>query len=70
MLEKLKELALRYEDLEFQLSRPDVYGDAEKLRSINRELKELGPVVEAYRAYIFGWCPFYEQQCCCRKGHE
>jgi len=52
MLEKLKELALRYEDLEFQLSRPDVYGNAEKLRSINRELKELGPVVEAYKAYV------------------
>lgn len=52
MLEKLKELALRYEDLEFQLSRPDVYGNAEKLRSINRELKELGPVVEAYKAYL------------------
>ena len=51
MLEKLKALALRYEDLEMQLSEPSVYGDAEKLKSINRELKELGPVVEAFRAY-------------------
>lgn len=51
MLEKLKALALRYEDLEAQLSQPSVYGDAEKLKCINRELKELGPVVEAYRAY-------------------
>jgi len=51
MQEKLKTLALRYEDLEFQLSQPAVYGNSEKLRSINRELKELGPVVEAYRAY-------------------
>ena len=51
MQEKLKALALRYEDLQFQLSRPDVYGNAEKLKSINRELKELGPVVEAYQAY-------------------
>ena len=51
MLEKLKALALRYEDLEAQLSQPSVYGDAEKLKRINRELKELGPVVEAYRAY-------------------
>ena len=47
MLEKLKALALRYEDLESQLAQPSVYGDAEKLKSINRELKELGPVVEA-----------------------
>ena len=51
MLEKLKALALRYEDLESQLAQPSVYGDAEKLKSINRELKELGPVVEAYKAY-------------------
>ena len=28
-----------------------VYGDAEKLRQVNRELKELLPVVETYRAY-------------------
>ena len=51
MLEKLKALALRYEDLESQLAQPSVYGDAEKLKSINRELKELGPVVEVYKAY-------------------
>ena len=51
MLDKLKALALRYEDLETQLGVPEVYGDAEKLRSINRELKELAPVVEAFRAY-------------------
>ena len=51
MLEKLKGLALRYEDLETRLGDPKVYGDAEKLRQINRELKELSPVVETYRAY-------------------
>ena len=51
MLEKLKTLDLRYEDLETQLGDPKVYGDAEKLRQVNRELKELFPVVEAYRAY-------------------
>ena len=52
MLDKLKELALRYEDLEAQLSDPAVYGDAARLRQINRECKELGPVVETYRAYL------------------
>ena len=51
MLEKLKALDLRYEDLETQLGDPKVDGDAEKLRQVNRELKELFPVVEAYRAY-------------------
>lgn len=51
MLEKLKALALRYEDLQAQLEDPSVYGDAERLRSINRELKDLAPVAEAYRAW-------------------
>ena len=51
MLDKLKQLALRYEDLQAQLADPAVYGDMDKLKSINRDLKELGPVVEAYHAY-------------------
>ena len=51
MLDNLKDLDLRYEDLESQLGDPRVYGDAEKLRQVNRELKELLPVVETYRAY-------------------
>ena len=51
MLEQLKTLALRREDLEAQLADPAVYGDAARVREINRELKELAPVVEAYQAY-------------------
>ena len=51
MLDKLNALVLRWEDLEAQLSDPAVYGDTEKLRNVNRELKELGPVVETYQAY-------------------
>ena len=51
MQEKLKELALRYEDLQAQLADPSVYGDAERLKTVNRELKDLTPVAEAYQAY-------------------
>ena len=51
MLEKPKELALRYEDLQAQLADPSVYGDAERLKTVNRELKDLTPVAEAYQAY-------------------
>ena len=49
MLEKIKDLALRYEDLEAQLTDPAVYGDAERLRDVNRELKELAPIADAWR---------------------
>ena len=51
MLDKLKALVLRREALEAQLADPGVYGSAEKLRSINRELKDLIPVADAFRAY-------------------
>ena len=52
MLEKLKALELRYEDLQNQLGDPKVYNDSERLRQVNRELKELSPIAETYRAYI------------------
>lgn len=51
MLEKLKEIALRYEDLQAQLADPSVYGDAVRLRDVTRELKELEPIVAAYHAW-------------------
>ena len=52
MLEKLKALELRYEDLQNQLGDPKVYSDSERLRQVTRELKELSPIAETYRAYI------------------
>ena len=51
MLEKLKEIALRSEDLQAQLADPGVYGDAVRLRDVTRELKELEPIVAAYHAW-------------------
>lgn len=52
MLEKVKAIALRYEDVEAQLADPSVYADPDKLRALNRERKELAPVAEAWKA----WC--------------
>ena len=51
MEEKLKALALRYEDLEAQLADSAVYTDAEKLKRVNQELKELAPVAQAAQAW-------------------
>jgi len=47
MEEKLRALTLRYDALQSQLADPSVYGDAEKVKLIQRELKELTPVAEA-----------------------
>ena len=46
----MKELALRREDLEAQLADPAVYGDSARLKILQRELKELGPAVDAWEA--------------------
>ncbi|MCI8848928.1 MAG: peptide chain release factor 1 [Oscillibacter sp.] len=51
MQEKLKELAVRREALEAELSDPAVYGDAPRLRDLQRELKELTPITEAWQAW-------------------
>ena len=50
MREKLKEIALRHEDLQAQLGDPAVYGDSQRLMAVTRELKELEPVVLAWNA--------------------
>ena len=51
LLEKLREVAARYDALQSQLSDPSVYGSADRLRVVNQELKELTPVVEAFSAW-------------------
>ena len=52
MLNKLKELTRKHDLLAEQLTDPAVYGNAEKLRTLNQELRELAPVAEAYHAYL------------------
>ncbi len=51
MREKMESLQIRYEDLQAQLADPAVYGDAARLRDVNRELKELEPVVSAWQSW-------------------
>ena len=51
MLDKIKELARRHDLLAEQLADPSVYGDPEKLKKLNQELRELAPAAEVCRAY-------------------
>ncbi|MEP6639534.1 MAG: peptide chain release factor 1, partial [Chloroflexota bacterium] len=46
---KLAEVAAQYDDLQAQLSQPEVSSDPGELRRLGRELARLEPVVEAYR---------------------
>lgn len=51
MLDKLKDLEYKYEDLQARLSAPETYGDPTLVARLNREEKELAPLVETYRAW-------------------
>ena len=49
MLEKLESIDLHYQNLEAQLGAPETYGDPDLVARLNREQRELEPLVTAYR---------------------
>ena len=51
MLDKLKAVENRYEELCFKSEQPDFYNDPKKAAAILRERNDLEPIIEAYRAY-------------------
>ena len=52
MLTKLKSIEENYVEKQAQLGDPAVYADPALLKKLQKECKELRPVVEAYRAYV------------------
>ena len=51
MLEKLRAVESRFEELCARSEQPDFYADPVKAADLLRERNELEPIVEAYRAY-------------------
>ena len=51
MMEKLRSLDLHYADVEARLGAPETYDDPALVAKLNKEQRELEPVVSAYRAY-------------------
>ena len=51
MMEKLRALDSHYADVEARLSAPETYEDPALVARLNKEQRELEPVVMAYRAY-------------------
>ena len=51
MLEKLRAVANRFEELCARSEQPDFYNDPKKAAAILRERNDLEPIVEAYEAY-------------------
>ena len=52
MLDKLRSVASRYEELCAKAERPELYTDPKRAAALIREKNELEPVVEAYHAYM------------------
>ena len=51
MLDKLKAVENRYEELCFKSEQPDFYNDLKKAAKLLREKNDLEPIIEAFRAY-------------------
>jgi len=51
MLDKLEAIRERYETVNHELMQPEVMSDMKRFKTLNKEYKELGKIVTAYRAY-------------------
>ena len=51
MLDKLRAVESRFEELCARSEQPDFYGDPKKAAAVLRERNDLEPIIEAYRAY-------------------
>ncbi len=51
MIEKLKDLKIKYEDLQNQMSDPEVLQDVNKIKTVSKELKDLEPIMEKFDIY-------------------
>ena len=51
MLDKLRAIHDRFMHLEEQLSDPSIASDVDKFKKVNKDYKDLKPIVEAYHTY-------------------
>ncbi|MDR2026864.1 MAG: PCRF domain-containing protein, partial [Prevotellaceae bacterium] len=51
LLDKLKGIKIRFEEVEQQITDPEVIADIKRFITLNREYRELEPVVEAATKY-------------------
>lgn len=51
MLDKLKEFKQQYEEIEQQMSDPEIIADRKRFVKLNKDYKELQPLVDAYHEY-------------------
>lgn len=52
MLEKLKNIEKRFDELTEQMSDPDIISDMNKFREVGKERSKLEPIIDKYREYL------------------
>jgi len=68
MFEKLREIELRYAEVEAKLGASETYDDPQLVARLNREQKEIAPVVETYRAYLAAQKIIEDSEAMLREG--
>ncbi len=52
MLEKLKQIQRRYEEIQHRLNQPETYDNIEQSTKLQKEVNQLQPLMETYAAYL------------------
>ena len=52
MLEKLKNIERRFEEIQHRLNQPETYDNVALSTKLHKELNQLEPLIEAYRSYL------------------
>ena len=52
MLDKLKDIAKKYEQIEKELAEPDLYAQPDRAAKLLKEQKDLTPLMEVYQGYL------------------
>ena len=51
MLEKLEAINIRFQELEKEMNNPDIMSDMKRFVKLNKDYKDLLPVIAAYKEY-------------------
>ena len=51
MIDKLRELAIKFEEIGEKLTLPDVVSDQKRYKELSKEYKDLEPIVQTYRTF-------------------
>ncbi len=70
MINKLKDIEKRYEEINARLSDPAIVGDQAGYRALMKEYKHLGPIVEKYRQYQMFLNHFSEAELLLKESDE